>query len=41
IVAPGTEWRKKLVALIDGCPKAEPALMGFPENWRARAAWRV
>jgi len=29
------------VALIDGCPQADPAAMGFPADWRARTAWRV
>jgi len=33
--------RGRLVALIDDWPLADPASMGFPENWRERAAWRV
>ena len=41
IIAPDTEWRARLVALIDGCPLAEPSSMGFPEGWQERAAWRV
>jgi len=41
IIAPSTGWRERLVALIDDCPLADPASMGFPENWRVRAAWRV
>lgn len=41
IIAPDTEWRARLVALIDGCPLADPASMGFPEGWRDRPAWRV
>ena len=41
IIAPGSEWRERLVALIDGCPLANPASMGFPEGWRERTAWRV
>jgi len=41
IIAPGSEWRERLVALIDGCPLADPASMGFPEGWRERTAWRV
>jgi abortive infection bacteriophage resistance protein len=41
VVAPDSGWRGRLVALIDGCPQADPAAMGFPADWRARAAWRV
>jgi abortive infection bacteriophage resistance protein len=41
LIAPGNEWKKRLVALIDSCPLADPASMGFPADWRARAAWRV
>ena len=41
LIAPGNEWKQRLVALIDGCPLADPASMGFPADWRARAAWRV
>lgn len=41
LIAPGNEWKQRLVALIDGCPLAAPASMGFPADWRARAAWRV
>jgi abortive infection bacteriophage resistance protein len=41
IIAPGTEWRARVVALIDGCPLAQPAAMGFPSDWRTRPAWRV
>lgn len=41
LIAPGNEWKKRLVALIDGCPLADPASMGFPADWRARAAWKV
>ena len=41
MMGPGSEWRERLVALIDGCPLADPASMGFPEDWRERTAWRV
>jgi abortive infection bacteriophage resistance protein len=41
VIAPDTEWRARLVALINGCPLADPARMGFPEGWRDRPAWRV
>jgi abortive infection bacteriophage resistance protein len=41
IIAPGNEWRKRIVELIDGCPLADPASMGFPVDWRTRPSWRV
>ncbi|KAB6714676.1 Abi family protein [Roseobacter sp. TSBP12] len=41
LIAPDNEWKKRLVALIDGCPRADPASMGFPADWRTRGAWRV
>jgi abortive infection bacteriophage resistance protein len=41
VVAPGNEWRRRVVELITGCPQANPALMGFPSDWQTRAAWRV
>lgn len=41
LIAPDNEWKQRLVALIDGCPLADPASMGFPADWRARAAWKV
>jgi len=41
IIAPDTEWRERIVALIEGCPLADPASMGFPEAWQGRPAWRV
>jgi abortive infection bacteriophage resistance protein len=40
IIAPGTEWKKNLIALMADYPLAEPATMGFPENWRTRPSWR-
>jgi hypothetical protein len=33
--------RERLVTLIDCSPLADPASMGFPEDWRERTAWRV
>lgn len=41
LIAPDNEWKQRLVALIDGCPLADPASMGFPADWRARAVWKV
>ena len=40
IVAPGTEWRKQVVDLIDSCPLADTPAMGFPPNWRGFPAWK-
>ena len=41
IVAPGTEWRRLLIELIDSCPLADPTSMGFPADWRGRPSWRI
>lgn len=41
LIAPGSEWRERLVALIGTCPLANPESMGFPEDWKSRAIWRV
>lgn len=37
IVSPGSDWQKRLLALIDSCPGADPVAMGFPEAWRTRS----
>lgn len=41
IVAPGSEWRRRLVELIASCPLADPIAMGFPVNWRTMPAWKL
>lgn len=41
LIAPGTEWKRHVVELIDGYPQASPAAMGFPEDWRVRAMWKL
>jgi len=41
VIAPGSGWRKRLVQLIGACPLADPQSMGFPQDWRTRAAWGV
>tara|TARA_R100000935_G_scaffold24727_1_gene44341 strand:+ start:5095 stop:6003 length:909 start_codon:yes stop_codon:yes gene_type:complete len=41
VVAPGNEWRRRVVALITSCPQVDPVQMGFPADWQGRAAWRV
>lgn len=40
-IAPRTPWRRCVVALLDGCPQADPRSMGFPRDWRSRSVWRV
>ena len=41
LIALDNEWKNGLVTLIDNCPLADPASMGFPVDWRTRQAWRV
>lgn len=40
IMTPGNDWRRQLVALLDSCPLADPATMGFPTNWISLPAWK-
>lgn len=39
IVAPRSDWTKRLVALIDENPTGDFAAMGFPRDWRERPLW--
>lgn len=39
VISPESGWRKRMLALIESCPQADPAAMGFPAEWRARMAW--
>ncbi|KQY27819.1 Abi family protein [Rhizobium sp. Root483D2] len=41
VVAPGTDWRKRLIELLDNCALADTTSMGFPENWKQLPAWRI
>lgn len=41
LIAPDNEWKERLVALIDGCPLADPSSMGFPPDWQSRAVWKT
>lgn len=41
IIAPSSGWRRHLIELLDAHPLADPAAMGFPNDWRSRAAWRL
>nr|WIE92055.1 Abi family protein [Mesorhizobium sp. WSM4875] len=40
IVAPGSQWRHELIALVDSCSLADPTAMGFPAEWKKLPAWR-
>lgn len=39
IISPGSLWEERLVSLLREHPAAEPAAMGFPENWRDLDLW--
>lgn len=41
IIAPGSEWKRHIVELIDGFPQADPVAMGFPDNWRSFTMWKI
>lgn len=41
IIAPGSEWRRHLVELVESCPLADRTAMGFPDNWQTFPAWRM
>ncbi|MEO8758831.1 MAG: Abi family protein [Devosia sp.] len=40
IVAPGSDWKRRLVELVHDCPLASLTAMGFPDNWQNRQAWK-
>ena len=40
-IAPKTQWSRRVVDLVDGCPLADPSSMGFPEDRRTRPVWKV
>lgn len=41
IVSPGSKWRYRLISLIESYPMVDPAVMGFPEQWRHMDFWRA
>lgn len=41
VVAPATDWRKRLIELVDNCALADQTSMGFPEDWKQRPAWKI
>lgn len=38
-IAPQSEWRKRLFALLDQYPDIPLPLMGFPERWQESSIW--
>lgn len=41
IVAPGSQWRREVIELVNSCRLADPAVMGFPSNWETFPAWKI
>jgi abortive infection bacteriophage resistance protein len=41
VIAPSSEWRKHLRALLETHPAGDLRAMGFPDDWRSRKSWRV
>jgi len=39
-VAPASDWRQRLAALLARYPGVAPSAMGFPAGWEARPIWR-
>ncbi|MGV8830444.1 MAG: Abi family protein [Devosia sp.] len=40
IVAPTSDWRRRLCGLLETCPHAKLEAMGFPEGWQDMPAWK-
>lgn len=40
MIAPGSDWKQRLIALIDRFPSVPTAAMGFPVDWRTRTVWK-
>jgi abortive infection bacteriophage resistance protein len=41
VIAPASDWRKQIVALLNEHRDVDLAQMGFPADWRDRPAWKV
>jgi len=41
VISPGTTWLNRLRQLLREYPQANPAAMGFPENWQTLLFWEV
>jgi hypothetical protein len=40
IISPGSDQRKRLIDLMNSHPSADPASMGFPNDWKTLPAWK-
>ena len=40
IIAPKSQWKKRVIDLLDEYPEIPKREMGFPENWEASYFWR-
>jgi abortive infection bacteriophage resistance protein len=38
-IAHDSEWKRRLIALVERHPAVPVAAMGFPPDWRRRAIW--
>jgi abortive infection bacteriophage resistance protein len=41
MIDPDSDWKARLVALLDRHPGIPTAAMGFPPDWRARPFWQA
>ncbi len=41
VIDPSTDWPHRVRALVDGAPIVDPAVMGFPTDWRSRGLWKA
>ena len=39
-IAHGSDWKQRLIDLINRFPRVPTAAMGFPADWRLRAVWK-
>lgn len=40
MIEPASDWRQRLISLIERYPKVQTSAMGFPPDWRTRAFWQ-
>lgn len=41
IVAPGSQWRKSFIELLESCALADTKSIGFPDGWKTKPAWNL
>ena len=41
IISPISNWKEKLIAILDEQSVIDIAVMGFPENWKKRPLWEL